>query len=82
MHCVLSAADAGNDNVDSNNIILTIKDTKLYAPFATLSAKEIQKLSKLLSTWFEDQCSGMNIKQKATIKIRQMSIDVFSNQTL
>ena len=50
MHCVLCAAGAGNDNVDSNNIILTIKDTKLYAPFATLSAKEIQKLSKLLST--------------------------------
>ena len=36
-------------NVDSHNIIVTIKDTKLYVPVVTLSAK----LSKLLSKGFE-----------------------------
>ena len=29
--------------------MFTIKDTKLYAPVATLSAKDNQKLSKVLS---------------------------------
>ena len=48
-HCVLSAN--GNDNADanSNNIIFTIKDTKSHVPVITLSAKDKQKLSKLLS---------------------------------
>ena len=40
-------------NVDSSNIIFTIKDTKLYVPVATLLAKYNQKLSKLLSKAFE-----------------------------
>ena len=47
--CVLSAASADNTNAYPNNIIFTIKDTKLYAPVVTLSAKHNQKLSKLLS---------------------------------
>ena len=48
-HCVL--AEAGNDNTNDNpnNIIFTIKDTKLYVPVATLSAKGNQKLSKLFN---------------------------------
>ena len=37
----------GND--DDNNIIFTIKATKLYMPVVTLSARHNQKLSKLLS---------------------------------
>ena len=52
-YCVLSAS--GNDNVnndDSNNIIFTIKDTKLYVPAVTLSARNNKKLSKLLSKGF------------------------------
>ena len=48
-HCVLSAA--GNN--DDNNIVFTIKDTKLYVPVVTLSARDNQKLSKLLSKGFE-----------------------------
>ena len=50
---VLSAA--GNDNANDNddNIIFTIKDTKLYVPVVTLSARDNQKLSKLLSEGFE-----------------------------
>ena len=39
-YCVLSAAVADNINDnDSNNIIFTIKDTKLYVPVVTLSTK-------------------------------------------
>ena len=50
---VLSAAGAVNDDDKSNNIIFTIKDTKLYIPVVTLSARDKQKLSKLLSKGFE-----------------------------
>ena len=44
--------DNENDNADanSNNIIFTIKDTKLSVPVVTLSEKENQKLSKFHST--------------------------------
>ena len=49
---------AGNENnikedANANNIIFTIKDIKLYVPIVTLSAKENQKLWKLLSKGFE-----------------------------
>ena len=47
-------AAAGVDvNANANNITFTIKDTKLYVPFVTLSAKDNQKLSKFLSKGFE-----------------------------
>ena len=52
-HSVLSAAGAGNANAKSNNIIFTIKDTKLYIPIVTLSERDNQKLSKFLSKGFE-----------------------------
>ena len=42
-----------NDNDRANNIIFTIKDTKLYVPIVTLSARDNEKLSKLLSKGFE-----------------------------
>ena len=41
---VLSANGADNADVDSNNIIFTIKDTELCVPVVTLSAKNNQKL--------------------------------------
>ena len=46
---------AGNDKANSNddNIVFTIKETKLYAPVLTLSTKDNQKLTKLLSKGFE-----------------------------
>ena len=57
MYCVLSAAgNENNINEDSNvnNIIIfTIRETKLYVPVETLSARDNQKLSKLLSKGFE-----------------------------
>ena len=39
---VLSVAgtDSAIDNNDNNNIIFTIKDTKLYVPVGTLSARD------------------------------------------
>ena len=42
-HCVLASISVENDKSDSNNIILTIKDTEMYVPFVTLSAKENEK---------------------------------------
>ena len=55
-YCVLSAAGNGNvinDNNNANNITFTIKDTKLNVPVVTLSARDNQKLSQLLSKQFE-----------------------------
>ena len=54
-YCVLSVG--GNENninedVNANNIIFAIKDTKLYVPVVTLSARDNQKLSKRLSKGF------------------------------
>ena len=45
---VLSAVGSDNTNANTNNIIFTIKNTKLYVPVVTLLAKGDQKLSKLL----------------------------------
>ena len=34
-YCVLSAAGNDNTNANLNNIIFTVKETKLYAPFVS-----------------------------------------------
>ena len=84
-YCVLSANynDNVNDNDNANNIIITIKETKLYVPVVNLSARDNQNLSKLLSKGFvKNQFIGMNIKRQVRIKIRQMNVDIFSNQIL
>ena len=52
-YCILSEAGADISNANSNNIIFTNKDTKLYGPIVTLSTKDSQNLSKLLSNGFE-----------------------------
>ena len=44
-HCILSAAGNDNDNGNDDNITFTIKDTKLYVPFVTLSARDNQNLT-------------------------------------
>ena len=40
-YCILLAASVNNnnDNYDDNNIIFTTKDTKLFVPVVTLSAR-------------------------------------------
>ena len=60
-YCVLSVADKDNTNANSNNIIFTIKDTKLYHPAVTLSAKDNQKLSKLLNKGSERSFDWNNL---------------------
>ena len=52
-HCVLASTAVKIDNADSNDIIFTIKHAKLYVHVVTLSAKDNQKWSKLLSKGFE-----------------------------
>ena len=53
-YCVFSAASTDNvNNIDSNNIIFTIKDTRLYVLVVTILARCSQKLSKLLIKGFE-----------------------------
>ena len=55
-YCVLSVAGNENDNNNNdnaNNVILTIKDTKLHVPVVTLSERDNEKLAKLLSKEFE-----------------------------
>ena len=70
---VLSAAgnENLNDNVNDNNginIISTIKDTKSYVPVATLSARDNQKLSKLLRKGFERPIYWNEYKTKSENK--------------
>ena len=46
-YCVLCAAGNGsiiNDNDNANNITFTMKDTKLYVPVVTLSARGNQRI--------------------------------------
>ena len=63
---VLAVASGDNTNVDTKYIIFTIKDTKFYVPAVTLSAKDNQKLSKLLTEEFE-RSLYWNIKRKVKI---------------
>ena len=52
-NCVFTAAGADNANDRDDNIIFTIKDTKLYVLVVILLARDNQKLSQLLSKGFE-----------------------------
>ena len=47
------AAGADNANANPNNVIFTIKDTKLFVPVVNSSPRDNKKLSKLLSKGFE-----------------------------
>ena len=61
-YCVLPAA--GSD-ANSDNVISTIKDTKLFVPVVILSATDNQKLSKLLSKGFERSVYWNEFKTKS-----------------
>ena len=66
MYCVLFAAGADNDA--NSNIIYTIKETKLYVGVVALSAKDNQKLSKLLSKLSERSVYWTEYKTKSENK--------------
>ena len=51
-HFILAAASLDDANAISNDIIFTLKDRKFYVLVVTLSAKDNQKLWKLLSELF------------------------------
>ena len=71
MYCVLSADGNDNfinDNNNVDNIIFTIKDTKLYVLVVTLSARDNQKLSKLISKGSERSVYCNKYKTKSENK--------------
>ena len=80
--CVLSTAGVDIDDGSPNNIISTIKDTKFYDLVVTLTAREIRNYQNILAKDLKGKFIGMNTKQKVRIKIQQMNIDIFSNETL
>ena len=64
-YCVSAAAGVDGDDANLNNIIFTIKKSKLYVPVATLSEKTIKNYKHFLAKDFKDHCIGMNRKQKS-----------------
>lgn len=77
---VLASSGTENSDDDPNNIIFTIKDTKLYISVVT-SAEGNQKPSRLLSKGFERLLYWNEYETKSESKNAQMSMDIFSNQT-
>lgn len=62
-----------NSDANLNNTIFIIKETKLYIPVVTLSAKDDKKL---LRKGMKDLNIGMNVKQKVRIEIRQKRTNI------
>ena len=63
-YCVLSTTGNDNDNDRDDKIIFTIKDTKLYVPVVTLSARNNQKHQNFSVKDLKDQLIGININKK------------------
>ena len=57
-----------------------MKGTKLYVPAATLSTRDNQKLSKLLSKGFGRLLYWNKYKTKSDKKLGQMNLDFLLNQ--
>ena len=92
----MSAAGNDNTNANSNNIIFTVKDTKLYVPVVTLRARDNQKLSKILSKGFErsvywNECKTKKENKKTkneyryflesnVVGVNRLFVLVYSNQ--
>ena len=64
----VAGTENANDNSDDNNIIFTIKDTKVYIPVVRFSARDNKKLSKLFSKVFEISFYWNKYKTKADNK--------------
>ena len=65
---VLSAAGNDNERDRDDKIIFTIKDTKLYVPVVTLSARGNPKLSELFTKGFEGSVYWNEYKTKTETK--------------
>ena len=80
----MSAVGSDNDHANSNDIVFTIKDTKLYVPAVILSniLSTMKNYQNFLAKGLKGQCIRMNVKQKVRTKIQQTSLDIFLNQTL
>ena len=72
MPICFSAAGDDNENSNLNNIFYTIKYTNLYVPVVTLSARDNQKLSKLLSKGFERSVYWNEYKTESENKNAEM----------
>ena len=57
-----------------------LSKTKLFVPLVILSAKDNQKLTKLFAKDLKDQCIEINIKQKVTVKVQQISFGLFKSR--
>ena len=97
-HCVLSVAGIynANGNNDDNDIAFTIKNTKLYVPVVTLSARDNQKLSKPFSEEFERSVYWNEYKTKSDnknttnkfrfflesnfIEVNRLFVSIYTNQ--
>ena len=64
----MSAPGDDNDVANSNNIVFTNKETKLYVYVVTLLSKDNQKLSKRLSKVFERSLERDGFKTKCENK--------------
>ena len=60
--------DHNDHNFDSNNVVFTVKGTRLYVLVAALSAKDNQKLAKVLSKGFERSVYLNEYKTKSESK--------------
>ena len=74
-NCNLAAAGVDSVNANDYNIMFTMKDTNLYVPVVTLSAKCNQKLLKLLSKGSErsvywNKCKTKGEKSNSANRIR------------
>ena len=61
-HCVIASAGVDNVNANDDNIIFTIKDTKLHVPVVTLSAQDNKNYQNFLAKEFKYQLIAMNTK--------------------
>ena len=77
------SAASDNTNANPDNILFTIKDTKLYVHVVNSSAKDNKNLSDILSKEFEISVYLNAYKtEKIEYKMRQMNLDINSNQIL
>ena len=82
-HCALSAAGANNDNANSKIILFFLSNTQNYITLLLLyQQKTTKSYENSLAKDLKEQFIGMNKKEKVGMKVRQMSIDIFSIQTL